>query len=216
VNQDNLPPDDGTDEDNGFSFGDLLKEALAHKADTQLLKDGRKALKEKRPMSGDALNDMLQDIRRIELQREWLPRAAVAMFQIQHCTCCENYTAMFTGIFQRQKHRTLKEADRWVAATDEENSTLKKEVKTTEVDVPLCAFCLDDNGFPGKQLGITFDDEPEVADDEPEVEEPSDDEEPMSAEEQEQLQFEADQDEIADSLQLPTTQPTQELLHVPV
>jgi hypothetical protein len=123
---------------------------------------------------------------------------------------------MFTGIFQRQKHRTLTEADRWVAATDEENRTLKKEVKTTEVDVPLCAFCLDDNGFPGKQLGITFDDEPEVADDEPDLEEPSDDEEPMSAEEQEQLQFEADQDELAASLQLTIPQPTQELLHVPV
>ena len=200
--------------DDTLSFGDLLKEALAHKADTVLLKDGRKALKEKKPMASAEYEQLLADIKRIEIAREWLPRAAVAMFQVQHCTSCENYAPFFTGLFQRQKNRHLREADRWIAATEFENAGLKKEIKTTEVDVPFCSFCVEEFGYPIEQLGIVFDtpedevdaeadvdDEVEIADEADAAEQADDEQSEPTAEELEIAAWEAEQDELAESLQ---------------
>lgn len=183
----------------GFDFGSLLKEALQHKADAVTLKINRKALKDKRPMSGEAYTNMLADIKRIELKQEWLPRAAVAMFTVQHCVSCDNYAPLFTGLFQRQRHRNMKEASRWVAATESENFGLPKEVKTTEVNVPFCHFCLEEHGFPAEQLGILFDDEAEeaVADDIT----ANDDELLAEADDVRQMQFEFEQDQIAETMQ---------------
>ena len=96
----------------------------------------------------------------MESAREWVARASVAMFQVQHCTCCDNYTPALTGIFQRQASRFNKGAVRWVTATEDDNYGLVKEVKTTESDVPFCAQCLGEWGFPADQLGIVFDNEP--------------------------------------------------------
>jgi hypothetical protein len=209
------PQDIQTDEDE-FDFGSLVKEAMALRQDAQTLKDSRKALKEKKPMAGAAYTNMLQDIRRIELQQEWLPMAAVALFRVQHCTCCDNYTAVFEGIFQRQKHRSLRATDRWVSATVAENRGLPKQVKTAEVDVPMCHFCLAEAGYPDDQLGIIFGEDGEEQEVEDLTEEEIDtdidtdevdaDDAP-SPEEQAQLDFEASQDEIAESLQ-PTTKET--------
>ena len=188
----NLEQDLGTaqdaDKDTEFTFGDLLKEAMAHKADTVRLKDGRKALKDKTPMASAEYEQMLADIKRIEVAREWLPRAAVAMFQVQHCLGCENYAPFFTGLFQRQKNRHMRDADRWVAATESENYGLTKEIKTNEVDVPFCSFCVGEFGFPVEQLGVVFDDE--STDGEDETPEATD-------EELAQAEFEASEDELA-------------------
>ena len=188
----NLEQDLGTaqdaDKDTEFTFGDLLKEAMAHKADTVRLKDGRKALKDKTPMASAEYEQMLADIKRIEVAREWLPRAAVAMFQVQHCLGCENYAPFFTGLFQRQKNRHMRDADRWIAATESENYGLTKEIKTNEVDVPFCSFCIGEFGFPVEQLGVVFEDEP--TDDEDETLEATD-------EELAQAEFEASEDELA-------------------
>lgn len=188
----NLEQDLGTaqdaDKDTEFTFGDLLKEAMAHKADTVRLKDGRKALKDKTPMASAEYEQMLADIKRIEVAREWLPQAAVAMFQVQHCLGCENYAPFFTGLFQRQKNRHMRDADRWVAATESENYGLTKEIKTNEVDVPFCSFCVGEFGFPVEQLGVIFGDEP--TDGEDDTLEATD-------EELAQAEFEASEDELA-------------------
>ena len=165
----NALPDDSSADAPAFSFKDLLAEAVAHKADGDKLKAVRKSLK-----SGASLSaEEAADLRRMENAREWLPRASVAMFNIQHCTGCENYAAMFTGLFQRQASRHSQGVSRWVSAAESENYGLKQEVKTTETDIPFCCFCLTEWGFPGDQLGIVFD---EDAADEAEAEgEPSDD-----------------------------------------
>lgn len=180
-----------------FSFGDLVKEAMAHRADTIRLKEGRKIIKSGGNAPGVDMVSLLADVKRLETQREWLPRADVAMFQIQHCTACDNYAPLFTGLFQRQAHRHQRHTDRWVAATPFENKGLKKEVKTTEVDVPMCHFCYAEAGYPIEGLGISFDED--ASDDVAESD-------LATGEEAEQLAFEALQDELAESLQtLPST-----------
>jgi hypothetical protein len=208
-------PDDSADTP-AFSFKDLLAEALEHKADGEKLKTSRKAIKEGALISGPERLQMLADIKRIENAREWLPKASVAMFQIQHCTGCENYNTLFTGLFQRQGNRHQRDTDRWIAATEAENYGLVKEVKTNEVDIPMCGFCLQDWGFPAEQLGIVFDEEPAEDDAETEVEADAGDE--PTAEDLATADFEAAEDEVAypsldpdflDS-QLPVTTTTQE------
>lgn len=142
-----------------LSFADLVNESLQIQADTKRLKEGRKALKDKRAMPASEYEQLLADLKRIEVAREWQPRAAVAMFQVQHCKCCDNYNPVFTGLFQRQQNRHHRDADRWIAATESENFGLRREVKTTEIDIPFCAMCLAQNKWPADQLGIVFDDE---------------------------------------------------------
>ena len=197
----NLEQDLGTAQDadkEEFTFGDLLKEAMAHKADTVKLKDGRKALKDKTPMASAEYEQMLADIKRIEVAREWLPRAAVAMFQVQHCLGCENYAPFFTGLFQRQKNRHLREADRWIAATESENYGLPKEIKTNEVDVPFCSFCVGEFGFPVEQLGVVFDEMTDAETEELEEELDADCEgDEATDEDLAEAEFEAAQDELA-------------------
>ena len=189
--------------DDAFTFGDLLREAMAHKADTVKLKDGRKAIKDKTPMASAEYEQLLADIKRIEIAREWLPRAAVAMIQVQHCTSCENYSPFFTGLFQRQKNRHMREADRWIAATESENAGLAKEIKTTEVDIPFCSFCVGEFGYPVEQLGVVFDEMTDEEDGELEAELDDDCEgDEATAEDLEQAAFEAAEDELAESNQL--------------
>lgn len=160
-------PDDASDSPMPkpeFSFQDLLKEAVAHKAEGEQLKAVRKAVKSGENLSAeDALS-----LRRMENNREWLARASVAMFQVQHCTCCENYNPVLLGLFQRQVSRFTKGISRWIAAEESENYGLVKEVKTNEVDVPFCAQCLDQWDFPAEQLGIVFDGDDSAEDSEEE------------------------------------------------
>lgn len=188
-------PDD-TPETAGFSFKDLLREAVAHKADGERLREARKATKTGTLISGPERLQMLADIKRIENAREWTPKAAVAIFQVQHCTSCENYSPFFTGLFQRQGNRHHRDTDRWVAATESENYGLPKEVKTNEVDVPFCAFCLTEWGFPGDQLGIVFDEAAEAEAGAADADDDNGDDE-ATTEDLTQAEFEASEDEAA-------------------
>lgn len=176
--------------DDGFiSLDGLFAEVMQNKADTQRLKEGRKALKEGRMPVGVSLDELQADLRKLEAVREWLAVADVAMFQVQHCTSCENYNPVFTGRFQRQQSRHHRKAQRWVTALPSENRGLPKEVKTSETDVPFCHFCLEEAGYPAEQLGILFDEEP-------------------AGEEEAQLDFEAGQDAIAELLDTTITPET--------
>jgi hypothetical protein len=154
------PQTDDSEIDDTFSFKSLLKEAVAYKADGERLKESRKALKAGTPMPNADYEQMLADIRRIENAREWTAKASVAMFQVQHCVSCENYSPFFTGLFQRQANRHHRDTDRWIAATEAENQGLPQEIKTNQQDVPFCAFCVGEFGFPVDQLGVVFDEEP--------------------------------------------------------
>lgn len=179
-----------TSESTGFSFDDLLSEARDHAAEGRQLRKNRKALKSGRLTGNTSLQDLLDDTRRLESKREWLPLAATAMFQIQECAACGNLTASFTGIFQKQRHAYVRDTYRWVPANDDSNKNLTKEVKTSNLKTPFCGFCLDEAGYPADQLGVDFG---------------AEEEDGPSAEEQEQLDFEAQQDEIAESLQTTST-----------
>ena len=156
---------------------DLLAESMSAKADRLKLKEGRKTLKDNRAsLSGRELMQLNDDIRRIELSREWLPCADVAMFHVQTCQCCGNVSAAFTGFFQRQSHRNLHQLDRWVEHPEMDSSGLPKEIKNIDAEVPLCAFCIvDEFGYPGEQIGVIYGEEEE--------EEPSDVEEAQKASE---------------------------------
>ena len=177
--------------DNDDSFlDDLLAESVQAADDLKKLKDARRNAK-----LGRSPDTPQEELRRIEAMHEWKAVADVAMFQIQHCACCDNYLASFTGIFQRQSHRHNRNTFRWLASTSSHNRGLPKEVKTQEIDVPFCNFCLAENGYPAEQLGIVFDEEPEATDDDT-----------LTPEEAAQLEFEAQQDAIAESLQLPISE----------
>lgn len=179
-----------------FDFGSLLKEAMEHKAETVKLKESRKILKSGRNPSGGDLAGLLADVQRMENRQEWLPCAAVAMFQVQVCQHCGSYTPMFTGLFQRQTHKYQRGIDRWVGASDHSNHGLPQEVKTSEVEVPLCCFCLTDHGFSTEALGEDFAEASDTPDDTPD-----DDEEELTEEEQAQADFEESQDALAETLQ---------------
>lgn len=186
--------------DTGFTFESLLSEAKALRSDTDKLKEARKALKDTRGLPSAEYTQLLADVRRIENVREWLAVADVAMFQIQHCTACDNYAPLFTGLFQRQRHRHMRDSMRWQAATEPENRGLPKEIKTTTSHIPFCHFCIEDFGYPIEQLGIEFDIPANAGlDDTPDT----DDEDEMSEEEAAQLAFEEAADDAAEELQLP-------------
>ena len=151
--------------DDFASLEDLLTEAVQLKAEAVRLKEGRKLLKGKQSMSSTDLDALLKDLKRIELKREWLPKANTAIFEVQHCQCCDNYNPVFIGVFQRQSHRHIRDTTRWVAVCGSENNGLPQEVKTNEYKVPFCHFCLDLHGYPKEQLGIVFDDDTELEQD---------------------------------------------------
>ena len=144
-----LPADD-------FDLDDLLAESLDLRADAAKLKDGRKTLKNKNALSGTELSELQADVARLEAAREWLPRADVVMFTIQTCQTCGNVAGVFTGFFQRQSHRSMRQLDRWVAAPECNSLGLKKEIKNTEVFTPVCPCCIADFGYPVEQLGVEF------------------------------------------------------------
>ena len=194
---------------------------MAHKADGDRLKDARKALKDKTPMPSAEYEQMLADIRRIEVAREWLPVADVAMFQIQHCTACDNYAALFTGLFQRQKNRHMRDADRWVTATESQNRGLPKEIKNNKVEISMCSFCIGDFEYPIDQLGLSYEEDMleddvdaqvEIADEADAAEQADDEQSPPTAEELEQATWEAEQDELAESLQTAIPAQTADIL----
>lgn len=142
----------------------LLSESMQQKADAQRLKDGRKLLKSGKNLATADLDDLLKDMKRIELQQEWRPVADVAMFSIQTCECCGNVAAMFLGIFQRQYARGQQKVDRWVAASTAENRGLPKEIHNQDTTTRFCCFCIEQQGYPIDQLDITFEEEETVED----------------------------------------------------
>ena len=141
-----------------WSLDDLVNESMQAAEDTRRLKDSRKALKENRNLPGTTLEELIADVKRIELAREWSPAAHVAMFSVQTCAYCGNVQAAFSGIFMKQVHRSSRSLFRWVAAKTSEVINLPREVKYTEVELGMCHFCMAEQGFDASALGIEYDD----------------------------------------------------------
>ena len=156
-------PTDSVEASDDTSFDDLdslLTESVQIKADAKRIIDGRKRIKAGAyGLNAIELGTLEDDIARIELSREWLPKADVAMFSVQTCQCCSAVSAVFTGFFQRQSHRSLRHTDRWIAAPEHASDGLPKEIKNTDSTIVACPFCIGDFGYPVEQLGVDYSEE---------------------------------------------------------
>lgn len=129
-----------------LSLDSLLDESMALKAQTSELKSARTALKSGL-VSGAERKELEADILRLELAREWLPAADVAMFSRQVCDCGST-SSLFQGIFQRQTHRNMRASARWIKSTAVANMGLQKEIKTEDSHVTHCSVCIGEAGYP--------------------------------------------------------------------
>lgn len=123
----------------------LLADSMQAKQDAIRIKEIRK----KRAGGGMLPHESLvasAKIREWDLKREWNPSADVAFFHTQHCASCGSAHTHFTGIYQKQRHRTLA-IDRWIKSDSVSNKGLPKEVKNEDENVPLCSDCTTSSGW---------------------------------------------------------------------
>lgn len=139
----------------GTDFADLdalLAESVQIKRDQLAVKEARRTLSGPNAsgMSPAERDSLKHTVLSWELQREWLPVAAVAAFDVQECKHCGSSSYHFNGIFQRQRHRTSK-VDRWLRADDAMNHGLPREPKYYPEEVPLCSNCAPFAGYVAVQ-----------------------------------------------------------------
>jgi hypothetical protein len=127
---------------------DLLADSMQQVAGKIKLKVDRKRLLDTRVM-GTERQEIEESIKRWELAREWVAVANVAMFNTQYWSHCASIHNTFSGLFQRQLHRTSK-VNRWQAVVAQEIG-LKYETMHTEAEVAICAECVGEQGFAPEQ-----------------------------------------------------------------
>lgn len=132
----------------GFDLDQLLAESVAAKKAADETKANRKLLSSKNAKLTAAQRQAMQDqVRANELRTEWTAQASVAIYSIQQCSHCGTKHGHFSGLFQRQVHRTSK-IDRWVQSNPVQNQGLHKESKENISYTEMCACCGPEFGFP--------------------------------------------------------------------
>jgi len=131
----------------GFDLDDLLAESLEEATASAAVKSGRKRLQDSR-ISKREKDEIEAKIREWELAREWKPAAAVHIFNTQTCTHCYSENSTYSGLFQRQIHRSSK-IMRWVLDVNGSGSNdgLPKEHKSSSTEVTVCVECCAQQGF---------------------------------------------------------------------
>ena len=139
-------PEDTPDADPFAFLNALLSDSLAAIEDRTALGRGRKALKDTRIMGAERAA-LEASVQRMELAREWKSEAVVACFSAQYCSHCGSENTVFSGMFQRQSHRSDPYLNRWQVCPQDPSSRLLRERKVTDSVVPVCQECVEEQGF---------------------------------------------------------------------
>lgn len=89
-------------------------------------------------------------------KKEWIPKAAVAIFHTQRCIACGTNHTHFMGVFQRQYKANdgisgAISSEQWVRAIDSSMiDGLPKEQKVTSEPVDMCECCAVSLGYPAQ------------------------------------------------------------------
>lgn len=128
---------------------DLLAESLA--ASREALE--AKLARERRKRGGQSAEQQAEDaerIRRWELAHEWRPVANVALFERHECACGKHHT-IFRQLMTRQRHRHLRDSQRWQQA-DAALADLPNEVVVQKWETPMCPTCAPQAGFEFRRV----------------------------------------------------------------
>ena len=104
-------------------------------------------------LTKDEAASITSKLREWEAQREWDTVAEGALTIITHCTCCHTTTRAFGGFFLRQRSKTAKDIERWIAIPKPQGRAfgqsvmLPKERILREVKQAYCLGCLPMRGF---------------------------------------------------------------------
>jgi hypothetical protein len=134
------------------SLDDLLAESMQVVSARTNLKAARAKLTDQRTTSTEA-KEIQAKIREWEATSDWKPAAVVAMFMVQVCQCCHSESPRFSGIFQRQSHRTAT-LSRWVRESTPAHLNLPKEQRFDTEPVSMCHRCVDGQGFQLPELNV--------------------------------------------------------------
>lgn len=130
---------------------DLLGEATAHQRDVKAAAEARERLRRGGLTVAERQADAAR-IREWEAKHEWAAQANVARFVESRCENCtgeddeDGYTYLFTGLFERQTHRHIKDATRWVKVTTAK-AALPNEVMVAREVTQMCGECCEGIGF---------------------------------------------------------------------
>lgn len=133
-----------------MSLDDLFAESMAEAKAVEEVKKARKAVTYtgKDALTAEARNSLQMTIRSWEARREWKPAASVVMFSRQQCQSCGQFHTQFVGFFQRQEHRSLGTADRWIPSVRPQTwDKLPRESKYQDSHTELCEDCAEKLGF---------------------------------------------------------------------
>jgi hypothetical protein len=133
--------------DSGFaiSLDNLLAESLQEASTANEVKAARQVLA-KGGLAAAERDAIASTVRSWEARREWIPRAAVAMFTRQCCRSCEGFSTQFAGWFQRQQHRES-QIDRWIPHIRPVDGNLPREAKYQDSFAEICENCAEHLGF---------------------------------------------------------------------
>lgn len=149
----NLPANEPSDDellqneviDDFASLEDLLNESMDSIKEAADIK-ARRQLLAKRGITKAERNENEEIVKSWELKREWTPKAAVALFDIQECSHCGSKHSFYVGLYQRQTHKRS-QIDRWILSTDTANAGLPKEIGTNTEHTPMCGQCIGEFGW---------------------------------------------------------------------
>jgi hypothetical protein len=125
----------------------LFSEAMAGAREVAEARTARERIKR----GGQTAAERAADAERIkawEAKHEWIAQANVAAFEEIVCTTCDTAHRVFTGLMQRQKHRTQGHgAMRWQAQA-QATAGLPNEVAIRRVERVMCEDCAPGFGWP--------------------------------------------------------------------
>lgn len=122
----------------------LLEESLGPVRAAREVKAAREKLARGGLTKAERL-DTEQRIREWEAKVEWRAIANCALFTQQICQC-GTQTTVFSGLLERQVHRTKAATQRWIAVTTSKLD-LENEVAVQDHSVGVCASCASPKGF---------------------------------------------------------------------
>lgn len=123
----------------------LLTEAKSEQSSGIHAKAAQERLRKNSGSVAERVADALL-VSRWEAEREWLPKAQVAVFTHTTCLTCQATCTIFTTMMHRQEHRSLRTLKRWIKALETIDSLPKEFVVKPEFQ-PMCGKCMVEQGW---------------------------------------------------------------------
>lgn len=111
--------------------------------------EARRARERMKQVHGVTARERLEDAERIaawEAKHEWRALANVALFHEHVCTTCNTFSMTFSHYLERQEHRHMRKAQRWVKV-ETTKAILPNEVVRKVHYTSMCEDCAEQNGW---------------------------------------------------------------------